>query len=131
MDDETEKKIRQTEAEFEKLIAEAKAAGEPTDMMEELLEGYAPMARHLAGDESADVRVTHHPGGVDVRALRKSLDLTQAAFASRFGLSVHAVRKWEMGVRSPEAGTLRWLKLIEMDVDFADRVEASLHCAAG
>lgn len=46
----------------------------------------------------------HHvsTADVDVQTIRKNLGLTQAAFASAFGVSLATVRNWEQGRRRPE-----------------------------
>lgn len=45
------------------------------------------------------------PDEVDVKAIRKNLNLSQQEFADAYGFSVYAVRKWEQWVRTPEKGT--------------------------
>ncbi len=40
--------------------------------------------------------------GQDVAALRRFTGLSQAAFARALGISVHTLRNWEQGRRSPE-----------------------------
>ncbi|MBF0561003.1 MAG: type II toxin-antitoxin system MqsA family antitoxin [Alphaproteobacteria bacterium] len=73
----------------------------------------------------AALRVVHPPGGVDVRAIRGMLDLTQADFATRFGFSVGAVRDWEQGRKRPDTPTRVLLMLIERDPDLvAEAVRA-------
>ncbi len=47
----------------------------------------------------------------DLRAIRKSLKLTQKVFASRFGLSQRTVQQWEQSRSIPE-GSARTLLLI-------------------
>lgn len=39
----------------------------------------------------------HVPKAVDVRAIRRRMGLTQAAFADRFGFSLGTLRDWEQG----------------------------------
>ena len=51
------------------------------------------------------------PRRVDVKAIRKRLRMTQAQFASTFGFTLHAVRNWEQGKRTPE-GAARVLLLV-------------------
>jgi putative transcriptional regulator len=48
---------------------------------------------------------------IDVGAIRKKLNLSQAKFADRFGLSVATVRDWEQGRRSPD-NTARTLLMV-------------------
>lgn len=51
------------------------------------------------------------PRHVDVKAIRKQLGMTQAQFAGTFGFTLHAVRNWEQGKRTPE-GAARVLLLV-------------------
>src|SRR6266576_335305 len=44
----------------------------------------------------------HVPADVDVRGIRSRLGLSQAAFASRFGIPQGTIRDWEQGRRRPE-----------------------------
>ena len=41
-------------------------------------------------------------GGEDIVALRRFTGLTQQAFANALGISVHTLRNWEQGRRSPD-----------------------------
>lgn len=50
---------------------------------------------------------------IDVIAIRKKLNLSQAKFADRFGLSVATVRDWEQGRRSPDNTARTLLKVID------------------
>jgi len=56
---------------------------------------------------AAGVRATVLPdGGIDVRAIRDKLGLTQEQFAIRYGLEIEALRNWETGRRSPDTAAL-------------------------
>ena len=50
-------------------------------------------------------------GGKDIVALRRFAGLTQTAFASALGISVHTLRNWEQGRRSPEGPALALLRI--------------------
>ncbi|HXK07828.1 MAG TPA: helix-turn-helix domain-containing protein [Verrucomicrobiae bacterium] len=63
--------------------------------------------------ENDDVRVTPvHVPQVDVRAVRNSMRLSQAQFASRFGFSPATLRNWEQGRSRPDAPTRVLLAVI-------------------
>ena len=64
--------------------------------------------------------VEHRP--VDVRALRKRLNLGQAAFAERFGLSVGTLRDWEQGRSAPDRPAQTLLRVIEAEPETVQRV---------
>jgi putative transcriptional regulator len=50
-------------------------------------------------------------GGEDITALRRFTGLTQRAFAAALGISVHTLRNWEQGRRSPEGPALALLRI--------------------
>ena len=54
------------------------------------------------------------PDNVNVKNIRTSLHLTQEQFANLIGASVHAVRHWEKGHRTPD-GTARTLLCVLQD----------------
>ena len=47
----------------------------------------------------------------DVRALRRFVGLSQARFSAALGISVHTLRNWEQGRRSPEGPALALLRI--------------------
>lgn len=61
------------------------------------------------------------PADVDVREIRASLGLSQAAFAARFGFSTAAVRDWEQRRRRPEATARVLLTVIAREPDAVAR----------
>jgi DNA-binding transcriptional regulator YiaG len=50
-------------------------------------------------------------GGQDIVALRHFVGLTQARFAQALGISVHTLRNWEQGRRTPEGPALALLRI--------------------
>ena len=71
-------------------------------------------AQAYARGEIDEGFVAHVPDDIDMRAVRKKLDLTREAFAKRFGLSVDAVKEWEMGRRKPERATQHLLQRVTL-----------------
>ena len=49
--------------------------------------------------------------GDDVVALRRFVGLTQARFAAAMGISVHTLRNWEQGRRTPEGPAVALLRI--------------------
>ena len=49
--------------------------------------------------------------GDDVAALRRFVRLTQEQFAQAMGISVHTLRNWEQGRRSPEGPAIALLRI--------------------
>ena len=59
---------------------------------------------------------THYifiPGEIDIRALRKQLQMTRIEFAHRFGFNYRTLEKWELGTRHPSRETRAYLTVIE------------------
>jgi putative transcriptional regulator len=50
-------------------------------------------------------------GGDDITALRRFVALTQQQFAEALGISVHTLRNWEQGRRTPEGPALALLRI--------------------
>jgi putative transcriptional regulator len=70
-------------------------------------------ARAAARGEGQGRLVVHVPETVDVKAIRARFDLSQEAFALRFGFSPAAVRDWEQGRRRPEQAARVLLLVIQ------------------
>ena len=64
--------------------------------------------------DPADYRV-HIATRPDVRQIRAKLGMTQQEFAGRFGFSIHSLRHWEQGKRSPDGATCAYLLVIDRD----------------
>ena len=56
-----------------------------------------------------------------MRRLRRSLGMTQAAFAATFGLPLGTVRDWEQGRKRPDAPARALLRVIEREPEAAKR----------
>jgi putative transcriptional regulator len=52
------------------------------------------------------------PSHIDVKAIRKKLNMDRATFADHFGFSIRTLEKWEQGIRQPESPTRAYLKVI-------------------
>ena len=63
------------------------------------------------GGKTAGYKVSV-PTDVDVKSIRKRLNMTQASFSSTFGFSIDAVKHWEGGRRTPEASARAFLTVI-------------------
>jgi len=57
----------------------------------------------------------HVPPDMDVRAVRARTGLSQDAFASSFGFTVHQIRQWEQGRNRPLGAMRAYLLTIERD----------------
>jgi|SRR5579871_521763 len=79
-------------------------------MFEDLKQGLAEVDAFLGGEQDG-YKVTV-PAQVDVKSIRKGLNLTQAKFSNLFGFSLDAVKHWEGGRRTPEASARAFLTVI-------------------
>jgi putative transcriptional regulator len=57
----------------------------------------------------------------NIKRIRKSLKLSQAGFALRFGFGVAALRDWEQGRRNPDRAARILLSVIEHEPKAVDR----------
>ncbi len=80
-----------------------------------------------ARGEDVPVRVTTvHVPAVDIRAVRRKLNLSQTQFAARFGFARASVRNWEQGRTRPD-GPARILPAVI--ARHPEAVEDALHHA--
>ena len=75
--------------------------------------GLSEAIRYAQGRGPKSAYRVHVPANVDVKAIRTKLNLTQQAFAARFGFSVNTLRHWEHGTRQPEGPTRAYLLVID------------------
>jgi len=68
----------------------------------------------IARGEAEPARI-HVPAEMDVRAIRAKTRLSQDAFASVFGFTVHQIRQWEQGRNRPLGAMRAYLMLIDHD----------------
>ncbi len=69
----------------------------------------ARQALAYAREKETEGCVAHVPDEADVKAIRKSLGLTQSEFSKRFGFDIRAVKDWEQNRRKPErAARVLW-----------------------
>jgi len=67
-----------------------------------LIAGLNEVAAHLRGEIELPSYEVTVPEEADVPGLRAQLGLSQARFASAFGLDVKTVQAWEQGRRRPD-----------------------------
>jgi putative transcriptional regulator len=84
-----------------------------SDLFDEMMSGLKDVEAYLAG-KRAGYRV-HVPTEIDVKNIRKRLNMTQSRFSSTFGFSLDAVKHWEGGRRTPEASARAFLTVISRD----------------
>jgi putative transcriptional regulator len=79
-------------------------------MFDDLKQGLAEVDAFLSGEHTG-AKVTI-PAQVDVKIIRKRLNMTQAKFASAFGFSLDTIKHWEAGRRNPEGPARALLTVI-------------------
>jgi putative transcriptional regulator len=68
--------------------------------------------------------VAHVPDMVNVKAIRKSLGLTQPEFSKRFGFDIKVMQDWEQNRRKPERAARALLTVIAREPDAVSRALA-------
>ena len=56
--------------------------------------------------------VIHEFTAIDVKAIRKKLEMSQPEFAAAFGISLGTLRHWERGDRKPRGPALVLLNIV-------------------
>lgn len=87
-----------------------------------IIGGLKEAIAYARGEGEARVKTLKVPEHVDVKALRNSLELSQAEFAERFNFQLTAVQNWEQGRRFPNPSAVMLLKVIENAPDLVARV---------
>lgn len=81
-----------------------------TPLFEDMMKGLDQVESFLAGEKTGYKVCV--PAEVDVKAIRKQLNMTQARFSNTFGFSLDAVKHWEGGRRTPESSARAFLTVI-------------------
>lgn len=74
---------------------------------------YEDFKQSLVGRSIAVRRIVKRT--VDIKALRARLDISQEAFAGRYGLDIKTLQNWEQGRTEPEGPAAILLQLIDRD----------------
>ena len=67
----------------------------------------------------------HVPLGIDVKALRRRLRLSQDEFARRYGFTPARIRDWEQGRSKPDGAVRAYLLVIEREPEAVARALAA------
>jgi putative transcriptional regulator len=79
-------------------------------VFDELMSGLDDVEAFLQGKREGFQ--VHAPEEVDVKHIRKCLNLTQEKFSDIFGFSLDSIKNWETGSRKPEAAARTLLVVI-------------------
>jgi putative transcriptional regulator len=78
---------------------------------DDILHGLQAMVADLKGEKPLPGR-KHVVHVVDIKALRKKLRVSQAQFATRFGINRRTLQDWEQGRSSPDQNHSSFLRVI-------------------
>ena len=98
-----------------------KTAARTRGTAREVREAMREAAEILAGTPAA-AGLPRPPAEINVRAIRRKLGMTQAAFAAHFGFDLGALRDWEQGRRRPDQAATTLLRVIDRDPQAAEDV---------
>ena len=76
-----------------------------------LVKSVKEMRRHMAGKRVRGVRITRVVV-VDVQAIRKSANISQAQFAKLIGVNLRTLQNWEQRRTRPTGPALALLKIV-------------------
>lgn len=79
--------------------------------------GYMDGSKYASDFAVHHITVRHAPESIDVKAIRQRMGMTQADFASSFGLSLHTLRGWAQGTRKPDPAVRAYLRVIDRAPD--------------
>ena len=91
----------------------SKKARKHNGLFAEMATGLSEANSSAKGEADPKTYRAHVPDAVDVRALRKSMKMTQERFALAFGFSAARVKDWEQERTIPDAAARAYLKVIE------------------
>jgi len=84
-----------------------------TELERDLLESARDMLAHARGQKAFPTYDYEHTDTVDVKKVRLDLHLTQEEFAMLIGSSIHAIRHWENGRRTPDGTAKTLLRVLK------------------
>lgn len=89
----------------------------------ELIEGMEEAVEYMRGKKT---RVVTHkvkiPDKIDVRSIRKNLNLSRPEFADRYGFSKRTLQHWEQGNRRPQGAAKVLLLLLQREPETIEKI---------
>ena len=90
-----------------------------SEVGESIIKGMEEALAFAKGDETT--AVVHIPEEINVRRIRKKLNMSQSVFANYFGVNVRAVQDWEQGRRVPSGAAKNFLFVIDKEPEAVRR----------
>lgn len=86
--------------------------------------GLEQLIEHREGKRKLKTRIVTVPQ-IDIRLLRKRLDLSQQEFAERYQIPLTTLQNWEQGRREPDQVAQVYLRAIDKDPAMVGELIAS------
>lgn len=96
-----------------------------SEVGESIIKGMEEAIAFAKGEKTASV--VHIPEEIDVRRIRKKLNMSQSVFADYFGVSVRTIQDWEQGRRVPVGAAKNFLFVIDQEPDAVRRALVKEH----
>lgn len=90
-----------------------------SELGESLIKGMEEALAFAKGEDNG--AVVHIPEEINVRRIRKKLNMTQNAFADYFGVSVRTIQDWEQGRGVPSGASKNFLFVIDQEPEAVRR----------
>jgi len=100
----------------------ATARKKATTFGEDLIEGMNLVLAHQRGKVKLE---QVWPKPIDVKAIRRRVKMSQAAFSRAYGISKRALQEWEQGGRQPDSAARAYLTVIAKEPAVVRRALAS------
>ena len=94
-----------------------------SELGESVIKGMEEALAFAKGEDNG--AVVHIPEEINVRRIRKKLNMSQNAFADYFGVSVRTLQDWEQGRRVPSGASRNFLFVIDREPEAVRRALTS------
>ncbi|MEM7637065.1 MAG: helix-turn-helix domain-containing protein [Pseudomonadota bacterium] len=91
----------------------------------DIIKGLEQALAHTRGEDIGSVVHEVKLDDIDVKSIRKTLDVTQDELATLLGVSTSGLRKWEQGQRHPRGAARTLLKIMEKEPEAVLRAVGS------
>jgi putative transcriptional regulator len=99
-----------------------KTSAKKTGFGSDLIEGMKLVLEHQRGRVELE---QVWPKPIDVKAIRKRVQMSQAQFSKAYGISKRALQEWEQGGRQPDSAARAYLTVIAKRPDVVRRALAT------
>ena len=96
-----------------------------SEVGESIIMGMEEAVAFAKGEKTA--AVVHIPEEINVRRIRKKLNMSQSVFADYFGVNVRTIQDWEQGRRVPTGAAKNFLFVIDQEPDAVRRALVREH----